>query len=73
MEKNFLELILETRKKLGLSRRELARKVGCTDTAIKYWETGKRVPSITMAHKILEALGIKISLGKEINNEASQK
>lgn len=57
------KIITEERKKQNLSRCELAHKVGCSDMAIYYWETGKKIPSIEMADKILRELGVSMAIG----------
>lgn len=33
------------RKKMGVSRKELAAQVGVSDTTVSRWETGKQKPS----------------------------
>ena len=37
---NVTKIIREERIKLGLSQRELAKRIGCTGRAIGYWEAG---------------------------------
>jgi len=38
--------IRQTRERLGLSQGELARRLDKTQTAVSYWESGKRSPSL---------------------------
>jgi DNA-binding XRE family transcriptional regulator len=48
---------LKGRRELALlSQRELAARVGVTRETISYWETGKRVPSLTNARKLRDVL-----------------
>lgn len=51
------------REKHGLSRKVLAEKVGCSEMAIYYWETGQREISLNMADKLLVELGISFVIG----------
>ena len=44
MEK-FVERLKELRKEKGLSQAQLATATGLTQTAIAYWETGRRNPT----------------------------
>lgn len=59
------ELIKSQRQKQGLSRERLGRSVGCTGRAIQYWEAGEKSISLDMAHRLLEALDLTITIGKE--------
>lgn len=48
---------LKERRELALLTQEkLAELVGVTRETISYWETGKRVPSLTNARKLREVL-----------------
>jgi transcriptional regulator with XRE-family HTH domain len=49
--------ILELRQSKGLSRNELANKVGLTSVAIYNYETGRRIPNAMAVAKIATALG----------------
>ena len=54
------EFICESRKKLGMSQRELANKLNITDKAVSKWERGLSFPDISMLIPISEALGISL-------------
>ena len=54
------EKIKSHRKKLGLTLKALAEKVGCTDAYISQIETGKAVPSISVLKKIAQALDVQV-------------
>ncbi len=57
---NMSEKIKTRRKKLGLTLKALAERVGCTDAYISQIETGKAVPSISVLQKIANALDVQI-------------
>ena len=47
-------------KSMGISQRELAKKIGCTEVTISRYITGERVPSATVVVKIANALGVSV-------------
>ena len=49
------------RKRSGLTMKELADKVGVTESAVGYWETGKRTPKYEMLLKLGEALDCSVA------------
>ena len=49
MEK-FIERLKELRAQKGLSQAQLAKATGLSQSAITYWETGKRIPN---AHAVI--------------------
>lgn len=59
--------IAKKRLSIGISQRDLAEKVGVTDSAVCQYETGKRSPSIETLKKIAEVLGCSVDdLIKEV-------
>ena len=44
--------IREVRKQAGISQQELAEKIGVTQGAIAFWESGKRIPSLLALYRI---------------------
>ncbi len=54
------EKIKIRRKKLRLTLKALAERVGCTDAYISQIETGKAVPSISVLQKIAVALDVQV-------------
>ena len=64
-----------------LNQRQLAKKVGVTDSYISYLLNGKREPSLAMAQKIAKALGMSLdrfilvlrSLRKDRELDAAKK
>lgn len=53
-------LLREKRKAAGLTQIELAERVGVTQTAISYWETGRRRPGVDDALLLAEALNTTV-------------
>lgn len=51
--------LLRTRS--GLTMKELAAKVGVTESAVGQWETGKRTPKYEMLLKLAEALDCSVA------------
>ncbi len=54
------EKVKSKRKKLGLTLKALAERVGCTDAYVSQIETGKAVPSISVLKKIATALDVQV-------------
>jgi transcriptional regulator with XRE-family HTH domain len=54
------EKVKSRRKKLGLTLKALAERVGCTDAYVSQIETGKAVPSISVLKKIAAALDVQV-------------
>jgi transcriptional regulator with XRE-family HTH domain len=46
----------EFRDAVSMSRMELAQRAGCTDTAIRFWETGQRQIGAAYLARIADAL-----------------
>ena len=57
-------------KSMGISQRELAKKIGCTEVTISRYITGERVPSATVVVKIANVLGVSVDylIGNESGN-----
>ena len=54
----------EEREKLGLTRKQVAEKAGCTKEAIYYWENEQREITLKNADALAKALNITIQIGK---------
>ncbi len=52
------QIILERRKKLGLTQQELAHKLGVTDRSVSRWEKGSSTPDIHSLKRLSELLNI---------------
>jgi len=57
----FGEWLGQNRKGLGLTRDELARRVGCSVSALRKIEDGQRRPSSQIAELLANSLGIAAS------------
>ncbi len=56
--KNFGEKIKEFRISLGLTQKELAQKIGQTQSTIFYWEKNINEPSISSLKKLCEVFDV---------------
>lgn len=54
------ERIHGARAAVGISQSELARRLGCTPTAVSYWETGDRLAGVDVLADISAATGVSI-------------
>jgi transcriptional regulator with XRE-family HTH domain len=54
----------------GIRMRELAEKVGCTESLISKIESGRVIPSLPMLHRLVDALGRDLSsfFGADLNS-----
>lgn len=52
--------IVQLRKELGLTQKELAEKLEVTDKAISRWETGKGLPDTSLLKPLAEILGVSV-------------
>ena len=60
-EKSWGEVILKARQAKGLSREELAARIGCSYFTVMRWEQEKSVPIRVFRRKLEEILGIDLS------------
>lgn len=56
------ELIRAARGEAGLTQRQLAERLGTTQSAIARWESGRDVPRLDKFDQILRACGIELDL-----------
>jgi transcriptional regulator with XRE-family HTH domain len=54
----------QLREARGLSLRELAREVGCTESNLRAIEKKGQVPSTLLSHRLAVALGVRLVGGK---------
>lgn len=61
------EKIINARKQMGMSQKELASQLGITATRLNYWEKDKRDPPIPMLNLLSETLKIDVDtlIGRE--------
>lgn len=67
-EISFGEKMLKWREDAGLTRKELARKLNVSLTAVKNWETGHSTPKLTKYSEIAKVLNITV---KEMGLDAN--
>ena len=58
--KKVAELLIYSRRKSGLSARELARRVGSSHSTILAYEAGKKVPVTTTLMRLIHACGFSL-------------
>ncbi|MGK5094397.1 helix-turn-helix transcriptional regulator [Deltaproteobacteria bacterium TL4] len=67
-EINFGDKMVQWRETAGLTRKEFARKLNVSLTAVKNWETGHSTPKLTKYSEIAKVLGIDVrKMGLDIN------
>ena len=57
------EMVVERRKMLAVSQRELAKLCGISVHALSNLEGGKGNPTVALLLKVLEILGLKLTIG----------
>ncbi len=57
---NFGSIVLEARRKAGMTQEAFAGKLGITPQAVSKWENGLGYPDVTLFPEIAEVLGIPI-------------
>lgn len=65
---NFQQILIERRKKLNLTQREMADKLNVSDKTISKWETGVNFPDLKMLNQLAQLLGVSVS---ELNQPGS--
>lgn len=60
-EKKFCDIIVELRKKKGLTQSQLANKLNITDKAVSKWERGLSYPDITSISLLAKHLDVDSS------------
>ena len=65
LSKEILHIVEKEQKVQGITARELAKKIGCSEQIISYWKCGKRNISLRMAEKVLGVLGYELTIIKK--------
>jgi len=65
---DFYKKIQERRESLGLSQRDVSEMSGVSLRTINSMESGKSNPSVDVLCKILESLGLKLTLSERVIN-----
>lgn len=53
--------IKHAREEKGLSQRELAEKLGVSDTIVSCWETGRKRPSADNLFRLRDTIGLNLN------------
>lgn len=56
------ELIREARRRTGLSQKQLAERLGTTQSVITRWETGQRSPTFEALVRAVRACGLDLAI-----------
>lgn len=59
-EMKIIRALIISRNKKGMSQRNLARKIGITQSALARFESGNINPTLSFLQKITSGLGLKI-------------
>lgn len=57
------DLIVEARRRAGLTQQQLADRIGRPQSTIARWERGVQVPSIDTTREIVRACGLELTVG----------
>lgn len=57
------DLLLDARRRTGLSRREVARRAGTSPSTLRGYETGAVEPSVAVLERIIVACGLELRTG----------
>ena len=60
MSRKFGDRMMQARKEKGLSREELAKKIGTSGPIVGRYERGAMMPSVEIATKIADALAVSL-------------
>lgn len=63
-------LLLDARRRCGLTQAELAERAGVVRPLISQYETGKKDPSVSMLARLLEACGMELRMQASVLTEA---
>lgn len=66
MSEKFAETLKKMRRERGFSQEELAERLGTSKQVISRYESGQRIPKISMAYQIAKVLGISL---EELNGQ----
>lgn len=59
-EIQFASNLKRFRERLGLSKEELAKRLGVSDVTVGYWESGRNDPRLSKLEHIAEALEVTV-------------
>ncbi len=62
------DIIRRSREWANLSQRELAERAGTSGPAISFYESGDRIPRVDTLQRIVDAAGIELTIGIELDD-----
>ena len=71
-EYDIIQAMIDARKKLDLTQKELSEKTGITQADISRIENGTRNPSLNMMKRLAEGLGMRLKLEFVQENKAAK-
>ncbi len=71
-EYDIIQAMIDARKKLDLTQKELSEKTGITQADISRIENGTRNPSLNMMKRLAEGLGMRLKLEFVQENKATK-
>lgn len=63
------DLIVEARRRAGLTQRELAERAGTTQSSIARWESGRSEPSFANVIRLLRLCGFVLDVRLELYDD----
>jgi transcriptional regulator with XRE-family HTH domain len=63
------DLIVEARRRAGLTQRELAERAGTTQSSIARWESGRSEPSFANVVRLLRLCGFVLDVHLELYDD----
>lgn len=63
------DLIVEARRRAGLTQRELAERAGTTQSSIARWESGRSEPSFANVIRLLRLCGFVLDVHLEVYDD----
>lgn len=66
-------ILKSKREELGLTQRQLAKKIGVTTTSISQWESDRRNPRFVRLQQLKKALGIETTWYDSITKTSVKK
>ena len=67
--KRLSQIIRKAREEQGLTLKQLSEKSGFTVRAIQYWESSAKNITLENTDRLLKALNIKITIGRQEGNK----
>ncbi len=65
-------LLLDARRRRGLTQAELAERAGVVRPLISQYETGKKDPSVSMLARLLDACGMELRMQASVVSKADR-